>query len=69
MVNSLELKGAIVAKGYTYDQVASKIGISRTSFGKKINNIVDFTLKEVIRLKIVLELNNEQFHKIFFSGV
>lgn len=61
----LELKGALVAKKMTYTMVSDKLGISRSTFIKKINGTTEFTLNEAIQLANLLKLNSSEKQKIF----
>ncbi len=48
--NTRLLKGRIVEKGLTDGQVAQAIGVSRQTFSKKVNNLVDFKASEILAL-------------------
>ena len=53
MTNSNLLRAKIAEKGFTQGGFASQIPMSKQTFSRKINNLADFTLKE---LKIICEL-------------
>lgn len=67
MTDTLEIKKIIRMKGFTLDTLSKKIGISRTSLGYKINNIVEFNAQEIKHIQKILELSNEQRDHIFFA--
>ena len=60
MINSLKLKGAIVAAGYTQQTLAEKVSMSRNSLSSKINGSVGFTTDEVERICDVLGISNSE---------
>lgn len=57
MVNTQELKGRIVAKGYTQGEVAKMIGITAKTFGEKMKKGV-FGSDEIYQLIQILELDD-----------
>ena len=59
-----ELKGRIVAKGMTHAEVAAAIGMSLSTFGRKMKHGT-FGLDEADRLIAVLEIKNPE--EIFFA--
>lgn len=60
-----KLKGKLVEKRLTYKECASVIGISVTSFSKKINGSSKFNIDEVICLSNILSLTPEEEINIF----
>ncbi|MFQ7293377.1 MAG: helix-turn-helix domain-containing protein [Monoglobales bacterium] len=65
MTDTNALKSAIVAKGYTQNEIAAKISISPTSFNYKLNNRREFKASEISALCKILELPDAS---IFFAG-
>jgi len=63
-MNRKELKGRIVAKGMTHAEVASAIGMSLSTFGRKMKKGT-FGLDEADKLIEVLEIKNPG--EIFFN--
>lgn len=64
-MNGNLLKGKIVEKGYTQDQLAKRIGISGNSLSRKILGKREFTLSEVIKICNTLEISDPS--AIFFD--
>lgn len=60
-----EIRGKIYEHGFTYKYVASELGISAASFGKKMNAQVDFTAKEIRIIKQLLNLSNDETVRFF----
>lgn len=48
-------------KNYTEDYVASKLGISQSSYNRKENGEVDFSLSELLKLGEVLDVSPARF--------
>ncbi len=65
--NTRLLKGRIVEKGLTDGQVAQAIGVSRQTFSKKVNNLVDFKASEILALCDLLGI--EEKDRYFFVTV
>lgn len=57
MINVNELKGRIVAKGYTQTDVANKIGITPKTFSTKLKKGV-LNSKEIEKLIDILDIKN-----------
>lgn len=66
MVLTNEIKGRIVAKGLTQEEVAKMIGISTRSFNSKLNGKSTFNVDEMEILIKVLNINNPI--EIFFAN-
>lgn len=58
MIDSLKLKGRIVAAGHTQRTLAKVIGISANSLSSKINGNSRFTCDEVDKLCIALDITD-----------
>lgn len=65
MTDTNALKSAIIAKGYTQNEIASKISISPTSFNYKLNNKREFKASEISALCKILGLSDTS---IFFAN-
>lgn len=65
-MNYLKLKGKIVEKELTYKDCAEFIGISTTSFNKKMNGSSRFYIEEVKLLVQLLNLKDVEIINIFF---
>ena len=48
MVNTIELKKALLDAGLTQRRLAELSGISKNALNRKINNCSDFTLSETV---------------------
>lgn len=69
MINTNLLKGKIVAKGFTQQQLAEKMNISLNSLSAKINGKKAFTLPEVDKLCEVVEITDaKEKCEIFLPG-
>lgn len=66
MVNSNELKAAIVRKGLTQHDVAKHLGVSQRTFSSKLNKGV-FCSDEIEKLIIFLDIKNPM--PIFFDSL
>lgn len=64
MINTQALRGIIVSKGETQRSVAKKIGISETSFYRKMSRGT-FNCIEMYKLVSLLSIENPA--KIFFA--
>lgn len=62
-----ELKAQMIRKDKSVDQLCAAIGISRTSWFRKVGGDTQFTQDELQRLRNELELDDEQTIMIFFS--
>lgn len=62
-----ELKAQMIRKDKTVDQLCAAIGISRTSWFRKVGGDSQFTQEELRGLRNELGLNDEQTIEIFFS--
>lgn len=61
------LRASIIASGYTYEEMADELSISRVSFSYKINNKRPFTSNEISKMAHLLNLSPEQVMQIFFA--
>jgi len=59
------LKAQIILKNYTIKQIAKYLGISASTFYKKLNGKSDFTRGEIERLITILDITDPM--GIFFN--
>lgn len=69
MVNVNKLKGKIVEKGLTVEEVANQIGIDRSSLYRKMNEPDKITIKDANQLVEVLEITGQEAVAIFFNQI
>jgi len=67
-MNVQKLKAARILKGYTQTDVAKKLGVSLPTYAQKERGKIDFSIKEVIKLANILDLDIAQIDDIFFEG-
>jgi len=65
VINTLELKAAIIKTGMKRSEVAEKLGISYYSFHKKLHNKTEFKASEISKLSEILNISDKD--KIFFA--
>lgn len=66
-MNKNKLKGKIREQGLTYKILAKKIGISVTSVNYKVNGQNLFNHEEMIKLREILRLTDNEIIEIFFQ--
>ncbi len=64
-MNINKLKGKIKEAGMSQAELALKMGISQNSLSRKINNVREFTLAEVVTMMQLLGINDPK--DIFFD--
>lgn len=67
MTNTIVLNGEIAKSGLKISFIASKLGLSREGFYKKINNETEFKASEIAGLQTILGLSNKKRDEIFFA--
>lgn len=67
MTNSKELTNRIRGAGYTFEDVAERLDITRQALGNKINNKAEFKQSEIAKLSHMLKLNLTATNAIFFD--
>ena len=67
MTDTKSLKIAIIRADISHEEIAYKLGITRETLWRKINNITEFKAREIMLLRDILHLSNEQRDAIFFS--
>lgn len=68
MVDSKEFEVVLLRKSITKKDLAKRLGISEMALYRKINNITEFKLSEIISVQAILELNDFQRDAIFFAS-
>ncbi len=61
------LRGAIYAKGYTASSCAAAVGISRQAFSKKLGGQSAFDVRQIQKLRQLLDLTDADVVRIFFD--
>lgn len=61
------LKEIIREKGLRQDFIAKKLNLSQYGFSLKLNGKNEFKWSEIEKIIIILNLNEEEKNKIFFS--
>lgn len=68
IVNINKLRGKIVERGITIEQLANQIGVDRSTLYRKMNNEGEsFTIKEANMICKALKLTGQEATAIFFS--
>lgn len=62
-----KLKVKLFTKNLTYEDVSRVLKISVPTFSNKINGKNEFTLSEVTKLSVYLNLSKEEKEEIFFN--
>ena len=66
-MNINKFKGKIVENGMNVEQLAGAIGIYRATLYRKLNEFEKITIGEAIKIKGVLQLNDEDACEIFLN--
>ena len=66
-MNSKLLKVKLFEKGMSYEDCSIKLGISKTAFSTKVNDINKFKVNEVNRLSELLMLTRDEKCDIFLN--
>ena len=67
MVNTVELKVAMMRRGLTQVKAAEAMGMSQPELSYKINNKHQFKVSEIAKLRDLLGLSPEQMNEIFLE--
>ena len=62
-----KLKGKITENGLSVEKLAGLMGVDRSSLYRKLNNAERITIGEAQRMKVALNLTNEEASVIFFN--
>ena len=66
-MNGNELLAAIKRKGKTVKELCEAMGISTSSFSKKLKGISEFNRREIVEIKHYLGLSLDETRVIFFA--
>lgn len=68
MVNINKLKGKIVENGLSVSELATLIGVDKSTLYRKFNSSgASLTIKDADKIASVLKLNRDEINAIFFS--
>lgn len=67
-MNSNELRAQMVRKAVSVDQICAAIGISKTTWYRKISGSSEFNQGEIADMRRLLDLDDHLTATIFFSG-
>lgn len=69
MSNINKLRGLMVEKGFTVDQLAIETGINRSTLYRRLKDGgAEFTLEEVAAIRRALGMSDEETRLIFFDN-
>lgn len=68
MVNTLKLKGKIAEQNTTISKLASDMGLTAYSLGRKIGGRAIMTLDEANKLQTLLDIPDSDFRSYFFAS-
>ncbi len=66
-MNTNLLKSQIILKGHTLSQVSHYLNVSKSSLYRKMYGENEFTRKEMLKIKVLLDLSNDVMMEIFFN--
>ncbi len=66
-MNSQMLKAQMILSGITPRNLCEKLGISRSTYYKKLRGASEFTQSEIREIKHILSLDDEHVCSIFFA--
>lgn len=66
-MNIAKLKGKMVEKGMNVDELATKVGINRSTLYRKLDGGEKITIGEAMKIKKALGLTSEEASVIFFG--
>ena len=70
MVNIPKLKGKMVEKGFTQARLAKSINVSLSTINQRFKQGGDaFTVGEVERIAMALQMSQQDVNEIFFNGL
>lgn len=67
-MNSNELRAQMVRKDFTVEQLCAAIGISETTWYRKISGCSEFKQSEIADMRRLLGLDDHMTALIFFNG-
>lgn len=62
-----KLKAKVVEKEMNIEMLAKKLGINQSSLYRKFNNADKITIGEAIKMKKILDINDEEAVDIFLT--
>ncbi len=68
MYDYTKLKEKIANAGFTQEQVAKSLNISKGAFSQKINGIVAFSQDDVIEISKMLKIPKTKIYDYFFTS-
>lgn len=66
-MNGSLLRSEMVLQNISQNEMAKRIGLSRSAFYRKLNGTTEFNRDEIAEIKSVLHLNDEKLVAIFFT--
>lgn len=67
MTNTIKLKEKIAQEGYTIEKLSKELKIRKNTLIDKINNKLEFSQKNIIEIKELLKLTDQETIDIFLS--
>ena len=67
-MNPIEFKIAQIRAGVSKEDIAKYLSINPATVYRKFNGESEFTLSELRKLKVFLNLSKDDIDRIFFSG-
>lgn len=67
LINANKLKGKIVERGMTVNDLAGFIGVSPSTLYRKLNGDIVFTVREASQIGRGLDLSIDELNSIFFA--
>lgn len=68
MYDYTKLKEKIANAGFTQEQVAKSLNISKGAFSQKINGIVAFSQDDVVEISKMLKIPKTKIYDYFFTS-
>ena len=68
MINSNALKSVLVKSGHNIEWLADQLGYTPANMYKKLSGETRVTLNEVVQIRDILNLSDEQTKEIFFAA-
>ena len=66
-MNMAELKAAMARKNISIPQLANLLKISKKTIYSRFSGETDFSLSEIRKIAVILELSNDDIMVIFFA--
>ena len=66
-MNMAELKAAMARKNISIPQLANLLKISKKTIYSRFSGETDFSLSEIRKIAVILELSNDDIMVIFFT--